>query len=215
MTSSVTSCSAWRLYVILDRAAAGQRDLVDLARAAIRGGADALQLRDKAASDAEVTALGVRLLEVTRPAGIPLIVNDRAVVASAIGAEGLHLGQDDLPIAEARRLVTSGTLIGKSTHSLEQALAAEREGADYLGYGPLFGTPTKPDYAPVGLGGIRDVIARTRIPVICIGGIDAATVQQVVEAGAGRIAVVRAVCASPDAEAASRTLKEALTGPLP
>jgi thiamine-phosphate pyrophosphorylase len=204
----VISCSRWRLYVIVDRSAVGDRDLADVAGAAVRGGADVIQLRDKVASARELMAAAERLLAVTRAAGIPLIVNDRADVARAVGADGVHLGQEDLPVAAARTLLGTDRLIGKSTHSLEQALAAAAEGADYLGVGPIFPTPTKAEYRSVGTPLIGDVARQVRIPWVCIGGIDGTNVGTVLEAGARCVAVVRAVCGAPDAEAAARSLKQ-------
>ena len=210
MSSNATACSRWRLYVIVDRATAKARDLAEVAEAAIRGGADVLQLRDKAASDETLARETERLLRLSRPAGVPLILNDRIEAARAAGADGVHLGQDDRPLAEARRLLGPRAILGKSTHSLEQALAAEAEGADYLGYGPIFPTPTKPDYRSVGLSLVSEVVARVRVPVVCIGGIDQATAPQVVAAGATCCAVVRAVCGAEDPEAAAHRLKRML-----
>ena len=210
MTSSEHSCSAWRLYVIVDRSAAGGRDLADIAAAAIRGGADVIQLRDKTASDRHVLEEARRLLPLTRAARVPLIVNDRVEIARAAGADGVHLGQDDLPVHDARRLLGPGRLIGQSTHSLDQALAAQAEGPDYLGVGPVFPTPTKPDYGSVGTALIGEVAARVRLPVVCIGGIDRGNLGEVLRAGAERIAVVRAVCAAADPEASARALKQLL-----
>ena len=211
MTSSEHSCFAWRLYVIIDRSAAGGRDLADIAAAAIRGGADVIQLRDKTASDRHVLDEARRLLPLTRAAGVPLILNDRVDLARAAGADGVHLGQDDLPVRDARNLLGPGRLIGKSTHRLDQALAAQAEGPDYLGLGPIFPTPTKPDYASVGTALIGEVAARVRVPVVCIGGIDRGNLEEVLRAGAERIAVVRAVCGASDPEAAARELKAILT----
>ncbi len=210
MRSNVTSCSAWRLYVILDRAAAQGRELTELAASAIRGGADVLQLRDKAASAASLTDEANRLLAVTRPAGIPLMINDRPDVARAVGAAGVHLGQDDAPIADARAIVGPHALIGKSTHTLQQALAAEAEGADYIGIGPIFSTPTKPDSPSVGLELITEVISQVHVPGVCIGGIALEHLDPVLEVGATCIAVVRAVCRAHDPEAAARALKSRL-----
>ena len=207
---NVTSFSHCRLYVIIDRAAAGDRDLVDVASAAIRGGADVLQLRDKTASPRKFLEEAECLLSVTRRAGIPLIINDRVDVAHAVGADGVHLGQEDLPLAAARRILGFERLIGQSTHSLEQACTAAAEGADYLGCGPIFPTPTKPGSGSVGTALIRPVIQAVRIPVVCIGGIDAGNIAQVLEAGADRVAIVRAVCAAEDPEAAARALKHQL-----
>ena len=202
--------SSWRLYVIVDRDAVGARDPAEVTAAAVRGGADAIQLRDKRSPDADVARAAQRLLAITRAAGVPLIINDRLEVACAVGADGLHLGQDDLPLAAARRRLGPGPLLGRSTHSLEQALAAQEQGADYLGVGPIFATPTKPDSPSVGVELIRGVAARVRAPLVCIGGIDRSTVASVLAAGARCVAVVRAVCAAQDPEAAARALKRQL-----
>ena len=210
MRLNVTPCSAWQLYVIVDRDASGGRDMAAIAAAAIRGGADVLQLREKRATNAQVRRDAERLLALTRAAGIPLIINDRIEVARETGADGVHLGQQDPPVAQARRLLGPDRLIGKSTHSLEQALAAEADGASYIGLGPVFPTPTKPEYGSIGPGLIPQVTARLGIPVVCIGAIGLDTLQPVLEAGAGCVAVVRAVCAAEDPEAAARALKGAM-----
>ena len=204
------SCSAWQLYVIVDRSAVGVRDLVEVAAAAIRGGADVIQLRDKTASAKQLTEVASRLLVLTRAARIPLIINDRVEVARAIGADGVHVGQEDMPIAEARAILGEGALIGKSTHSVDQAVAAEVEGANYIGLGPIFSTPTKPDYQPVGTEWIAQVLSHVRIPTVCIGGIDSQTLVPVLQAGARCVVVVRAVCGADDPETATRDLKDQL-----
>jgi thiamine-phosphate diphosphorylase len=196
--------------VILDRAAAAGRDLAVLAREAIRGGADVLQLRDKLATDDALLREAARIQAVAHPAGIPLIINDRIDVARRLGAAGVHLGQDDAPLVQARQALGTRAILGKSTHSAAQAVAAEQEGADYLGCGPLFGTPTKPSYKPVGLGLIGAMNRLVRVPVVCIGGIDQERLPRVLAAGATRVAVVRAVCAADDPAWAARALKEKL-----
>ena len=208
MTSNATRCLPWRLYAILDRAALADRDPVVVASAAIRGGADAIQWRDKQASSAQLIEDAARLLPLTQAAGIPLIINDRPDVAQTVGAHGVHLGQEDMPLKDARALLGPGRLIGKSTHSLDQALAAEAEGADYIGLGPIFPTPTKPNYGSVGLSLITEVVPKLHISAVCIGGIDATNVQRVFAAGARCIAVVRALCAAPHPEEATRLLKK-------
>ena len=208
MTSNATSCSAWRLYVIIDRAAIGARDLREMASGAIHGGADVIQLRDKAASTRTLLEEARALLPLTHAANIPLIINDRADVARAVGADGVHVGQDDLPVKEARDIVGPGHVIGKSTHSVEQARAAQEEGADYLGLGPIFPTPTKPDYRSVGVEMIRHVVPNVHVPIICIGGIERSNLRQVLEAGAVCVAVVRAVCRASNPEATTRALKD-------
>lgn len=196
--------------MIVDRAAAGARDLLTLADAAIQGGADVIQLRDKQSAPDLLLPLARQLRILTQQRDIPLIINDHAGVAANAGADGVHLGQDDASIAEARRILGAGRLVGKSTHSLEQAVAAEREGADYIGCGPVFATPTKPDYGSVGLELVRRVTERVRVPVVCIGGIDVERAGAVAAAGGRCVAVVRAVCAAPDPESACREIKQRL-----
>ena len=215
MTSSGTRFFAWRLYVIVDPAAAHGRRLDDLAAAAIRGGADAIQLRDKTATARQLLADAAALLAVTRPAKVPLIINDRADVAAGAGADGVHLGQDDLPVRQARRLLGPSAIIGLSTHSLEQARAALDEPVDYIGLGPIFPTPTKPGSSSIGVELIRPVVRAARCQVVCIGGVDAETVGRVIEAGGACVAVVRAVCAAADPEAAARALTSCLIQLIP
>jgi len=177
---------------------------------AIQGGADVLQLRDKTALAKPLAETATRLLKLTRAAKIPLLINDRADIAAAVGATGVHLGQNDLPVEAARELLGPHALIGRSTHSLEQAVAAERQGVDYLAVGPIFSTPTKPDYPAVGLALIPRVTARIRMPLVVIGGIDSRTLPSVLRAGTTCVAVVRAVCGAADPKGAARHLKQAL-----
>ena len=212
MMWNVTSCSAWRLYVILDRATLGVRDLREVAFGAIRGGADAIQLRDKSASPVTLLERARGLLPITQAGRVPLIINDHVEVALASGADGVHLGQDDLTINEARKRLGPDRLIGQSTHSLEQAIRADLDGADYLALGPIYPTPTKPDYESVGLELIWEVKKRVSIPIVCIGGIDHATLPEVIKSGATCVAVVRAVCAAADPASSSSALKSLLTG---
>lgn len=214
MNSSVTSCSGWQLYVIADRAAIGNSDLIQVVRGATRGGADAIQLRDKHGTDAEVADASRKLLPITRAAGIPLLINDRVEVALAVGADGVHLGQHDRPLAEARDLLGPGRILGKSTHSFAQATAAVAEGADYIAVGPIYSTPTKPTYPHVGVELIIRVAAHVRLPIVCIGGLDAENLQAAIAAGGRCVAVVRAVCAAADPEAATRALKQTLAHAL-
>ena len=196
----------WKLYVITPGLSAGLETAV---RDAVRGGADVIQLRDKKAPDEAVAEMARKLLAITRPAGVPLIINDRPRVAAMADADGVHLGQDDGLLTEARRIVGEGAIIGRSTHSAEQAKAAEAEGFDYIGVGPVFATPTKPGYPPVGLELVRYAASSIGIPFVAIGGIDASNARTVRNAGARTIAVVRAVLGSPDPRgAASKLLKE-------
>lgn len=192
--------------MITDRLAAGTRSLEEVVRQALEGGADAIQLRDKKAQDRELVGMAKRLLVVTRPKGALLIVNDRIHAAKEAGADGVHLGQTDGTLAAARVLLGEEAIIGRSTHSLEQALEAEKEGFDYIGLGPVFPTPTKPACEPIGLETVRLVSRSVRIPFVAIGGIDRTNVRQVYEAGAKAVAVVRAVMGAEDPAQAAREL---------
>lgn len=207
--------SSWRLYVIVDRAASGNRNLGEIAAAAIRGGADVLQLRDKSASAKSLLETATLLRSVAQTGNVPFIVNDRIDVAMAVGADGVHLGQDDLPLEKARTIAGSSLLIGVSTHSIDQAMAAQEQGADYIGIGPVFPTPTKPDYESVGTLLVEAAAHRVRIPFVCIGGIDLGNVQQVMRAGGWCVAVVRAVCAAEPPDIATRDLKQAIAQFVP
>ena len=184
-----------------------KRPLAEKVREAILGGADAVQLRDKTASDEELIRQAKELLLLTRSAGIPLIVNDRIRVAKKAGADGVHLGQDDASIKEARTVLGKKAIIGRSTHTPEQALRAQREGFDYIGVGPVFATPTKPSYEPVGLEFVRFAAKNIRIPFVAIGGIDEKNVFQVKSAGAKVVAVVRAVMASEDPQKSTKSIR--------
>lgn len=192
--------------MITDPSAEAARPLSETVRQAIQGGASVIQLRDKSAPNARQVELVKELLKVTRPAGVPLIVNDRVAVALIAGADGVHLGQDDGPLSAAREVLGPDALIGRSTHSPEQAKAAEAEGADYIGVGPVFGTPTKPAYTPVGLDLVRFAAGNIQIPFVAIGGIDASNVAAVRAAGARAVAVVRAVMAASDPRSAAAQL---------
>ncbi|MDD5084992.1 MAG: thiamine phosphate synthase [Candidatus Omnitrophica bacterium] len=197
-----------RLYAITD-IREGDKGLVKQVEGAFRGGVDILQLRSKHLSDRKLIQLGRKLKRIAHKHGGLLIVNDRCDLALLIGADGVHLGQDDLTVREARRILRDKTiLIGRSTHSLREALCAEKDGADYIGTGPIFGTPTKPDYKPVGLGLIGKVKRAVRIPFFAIGGVDETTINKVLKAGASRVAVVRAIFGKPSAERAAQGLKK-------
>jgi thiamine-phosphate pyrophosphorylase len=212
MRSKRKPCQDWKLYVITDADAVRGRALSDIVRAAIEGGADVVQLRDKKAPDAELIRAAECLLRVTRPMGIPLIINDRVNVAKASGADGVHLGQGDGSLREARTALGEDAIIGRSTHSREQALSAEAEGFDYIGVGPVFQTPTKPLVEPVGLELVRFAAENLRIPFVAIGGIDASNVEKVRQSGARAAAVVRAVMGAADPKRAAEALLLSLQG---
>lgn len=193
-----------RLYVVTSAAHAPLVE--EVVRAACDGGVAVVQLRRKGDEGLEAFRLAERCRAITADAGVLFVVNDRLDVAMAVDADGVHLGQSDLPLAVARRL-WPGRLCGRSTHSLAQALAAVEEGADYIGVGPVFATPTKPGRPAVGLSLLGEVAtASLGIPWFAIGGIDAANLPDVLRAGAQRVAVVRAVCDAADVAAAARAL---------
>jgi len=197
-----------KLYALLgSRMCKGS--LRETARAAIAGGAGVIQLRDKPVPDDELLALAAELRDLTDETGRILIINDRPDIAAIVGADGVHLGQHDLPIAEARRLLRPGAIIGRSTHSLAQAQAAVAEGADYIAVGPLFDTDTKDAGPAVGLDLLRQVREQVSLPIVAIGGITPENVESVVEAGANLVAVCGAITYADDPRAAAQALCEA------
>lgn len=200
-----------RLYVVLGAASTGGRPAEDIAREAVLGGADIVQLRIKGASSAELTRRAKSVGKTVRDLGALFIVNDDPAAAMESGADGVHVGQDDLGVAETRRRVGPDLLIGKSTHSPEQARFAANEDVDYLGFGPMFSTPTKPDYRAIGPDCIRVILGDVRKPFFTIGGIDLGNVSQILDRGAERVAVVRAVQDAGDVRAAAAAFKKILS----
>jgi thiamine-phosphate pyrophosphorylase len=182
-----------RLYGIIDLGYVERGGAARIVEQMIEGGVDLIQLRGKNKSIGELVDLAAELHELVAKSSIPLIVNDHAEIAARVSVEGAHVGQDDDPIEIARQKAARDILIGKSTHSLGQARAAHREGADYIGFGPIFATPTKPDYAPIGLENIRRVHAEVNLPIFCIGGINIDNLQSVIDAGAKRVVMVSAL----------------------
>jgi len=183
-----------RLYGIIDLGYIPQgRDCNRVAEQMITGGVDLIQLRGKGKSIDELVDLASEIHEITAPSDTPLIINDHAEIAARVSVEGVHVGQDDDSIHVARQKAGRDLIVGKSTHSLAQANAAQAEGADYVGFGPIFATPTKPDYEPIGLDGIRHANLNVGIPIFCIGGINIDNLQRVIEAGAKRVVMVSAL----------------------
>lgn len=197
------------LYAIIDPEVCA--DPLAIAAAALRGGCAALQLRAKRLDEASFLTLGRALVRACRTAGVPFFVNDRFELATGLGADGVHVGQTDAPIETVRERVGPHVSISVSTHSLEQALEAERRGASLLGFGPVFTTSTKLNPDPViGVSGLREVCARVRIPVIAIGGITQDNVADVARAGAPLAAVIAALARAEDPEQAARALHRAM-----
>ena len=198
----------YSLYLVTDRALARGRPLADVVRAAVAGGVTCVQLREKEASAREFAAAARELVALLRPLGVPLIVNDRIDVALAAGADGVHVGQQDLSVADARRLGPPGWIVGVSAESVADAARAERDGADYVGASPVFATPTKADHAlPLGLAGLRALRAATKLPLVAIGGLHAGNARETIRAGADGLAVVSAIVAADDPRAAAAELR--------
>jgi len=204
-----------RLYGFIDPTYLGKRDATDVACAMIEGGVDMIQVRAKELTHPQRVKLSLIVVGVASQHNVPVIINDDIDAAFEAGADGVHLGQEDwaaIPRATRVKRLASMRIVGISTHSLEQALAAERDGADYIGVGPIFATATKPGVKPVGVGLIQQVRERVATPFFAIGGITQENVAQVLEAGAMRIAVVSAILSAPDVAAAARAFKARLTG---
>jgi thiamine-phosphate pyrophosphorylase len=195
------------LYLVTDRRMIGGRPLAEVVEAAVRGGVTCVQLREKTCGTREFMEQADILLPVLRRRNVPLIINDRIDVALAVGADGVHLGQKDMPLAYARRIFGSDRIIGVSAESLEDALAAEEGGADYLGVSPIFATPTKTDTAPaLGMEGLRRIRAAVKLPLVGIGGLNRDNAAEVIRNGADGVAVVSAIMAAADPETAARAL---------
>ncbi len=202
------------LYVITDCVLRPDRSHVDVAKAALAGGARIVQLRDKTSPLSRVLEEGREIRRLTREAGALFIVNDRVDVAMALDADGVHLGPDDFPPAEARRLLGAERIVGVSVNSVEEAEAALRDGASYLGVGAIFGTTTKADAgAPIGLERLKEIKRATPLPVVAIGGIALNNIRSVAEAGADAAAVVSAVVCAEDMVAATRALVKRFARP--
>ena len=199
------------LYLVTDRILSRGRSTCEVVREAIAGGVTCVQLREKACPTREFIAEARLLVELLRGTGIPLIINDRLDVALAVGAEGLHLGQKDMAIADARRIAGPDLVIGVSAESLADARRAEAEGADYIGISPVFATATKKDAAtPLGLEGVRQIRNTVRLPLVGIGGISGENAAAVIAAGVDGVAVVSAIVAAPCPRSAAAALKEQL-----
>jgi len=201
------------LYLVTDRSCEAR--LPEVVHAAVRGGVSLVQLRDPQAKTGALIAQARALRALLAPLHIPLIINDRVDVALAAGADGVHVGQSDMRPEDARALLGPGRLIGLSVSTRQQLSAADLRAVDYLGVGPVYDTPTKPDADPaIGCAGLRELAATCQLPAVAIGGIHAGNAAQVIEAGVQGVAVVSAICAASDPERAARDLASIVRGAL-
>jgi thiamine-phosphate pyrophosphorylase len=197
----------YSLYLVTDRGLSRGRPTAQIVAAAVAGGVTCVQLREKSCSTREFIAEALALQGFLKSHGVPLIINDRVDIALAVGADGVHLGQSDMPLSTARAILGESKVIGISAESLRDAVAAENAGADYLGLSPIFATPTKTDAAaPLGLEGLRAIRREVRLPLVAIGGLNAGNAAAVIAGGADGLAVVSAIVAAADPEFAAREL---------
>ena len=196
-----------RLYLVTDPELCSQHGLLETVRDAVRGGVTAVQLRDKTATTSALVKMGRDIATGLADTGVPLIVNDNVEAAIAIGADGLHLGQGDMKVDEARRLIGPDMLLGLSCETVEDARMTDPAIVNYIGVSPVFATPTKTDHSlAVGIEGLRAIAAATPVPKVAIGGLKSHHFEAIFENGADGVAVVSAICGQPDAEAAASAL---------
>jgi thiamine-phosphate pyrophosphorylase len=213
MVNRASLAKTLRLYLVTDQgsigAGPGQPTLTDVVAAAVQGGVSCVQLREKQLNTRDFLAQAMALKALLSPLNIALVINDRIDIALACGAHGVHLGQSDMPIAEARRLLPPEVFIGWSVETLDDVRRSDQLPVDYLGVSPIFTTPTKTDTStPWGLEGLQSVRRATALPLVAIGGIHAGNARDVLRAGADGLAVVSAVCAATDPRAAAQTMRD-------
>ena len=197
------------LHLVTDRSLSLGRDLLDIVRAAVQGGVSVVQLREKTCATREFIELGRAVSALLQSTSVPLLINDRVDVALAVGADGVHIGQSDMPYAEARRLLGPDAIIGLSVESQDHALAAEALDVDYLGLSPVFTTPTKQELQEqLGLEGVAGIRRLSRHRLVAIGGIHDENIAAVLQSGADGVAVVSAICSAPDPVQATRQLQQ-------
>ncbi|WP_094606407.1 Thiamine-phosphate synthase [Sporomusa silvacetica DSM 10669] len=195
--------SNYSLYLVTDRGLLGDKDLAKTVEQAIQGGVTVVQVREKNLSSLEFYQVALVIKGVTEKYGVPLIVNDRADIALAVDAAGLHIGQEDLPVVVARKLLGPDKIIGVSAATLAEALLAQDQGADYLGIGAVFPTNTKDDADSVSLAELEAIKAKVKIPIVAIGGINGSNIRDVMNTGVDGVAVVSAIVAAADPKAAT------------
>jgi len=190
--------SECRLYGIVDLGYVARERIWEMTALMLKGGVDIVQLRAKNSTEADIEEMAAELLPLTKAEGAPFIINDFPEIALRVGADGVHVGQDDRSVWDARNVLGPDKIVGKSTHSLDQARAAAKEPVDYIGFGPLFATPTKPEYVPIGLEDIATVHRDVSLPIFCIGGIKWENAWRVLEAGASRLVIVSGILTAGD-----------------
>ena len=201
-----------KLYLVTDRDLSLGRSLEEVVSEAVAGGVTIVQLREKDASTGEFIELAFRLKEILKPYNVPLIINDRVDVALAVDAEGLHIGQSDMPYEIARKLLGPDKIIGLSVENMDDLLEANKLDVDYVGISPVYGTPTKTDTAePFGLEGLRRAVQLSVHPTVAIGGMNASTIADVMEAGTDGVAVVSAICSAKSPRLAAKELNEIIS----
>jgi thiamine-phosphate pyrophosphorylase len=202
------------LYGIVDLGYVNPDKVAAVTARLLQGGLDLLQLRAKGSPKTEVVTCAEVMLPLTKAAGVPLILNDYPDLLREVDADGCHVGQEDFGIAEARGLAGRNCIVGKSTHTLAQAQTAEREGADYIGFGPLFATETKPTAKAVGLAELQLLHERVKLPIYCIGGVKLENLAEVVSAGAERVCIVSDLLLATDVANRTKQVKSALSALL-
>jgi thiamine-phosphate pyrophosphorylase len=202
------SLSRCRLYGILDLGYVDPSNAIRMTRLLLEGGVGMVQLRAKSQDRGTIRAIARQAAPLCREAGVPFLLNDHPELVAETGADGVHVGQDDLAIADVRAIVGPDAIIGLSTHSLAQAM--DSQGADYIGFGPLFATPTKPDYEPVGLRDVGELHRRVSVPIFCIGGIKLENLGEVLAAGGQRAVIVSGILQSIDPAAYCRACTQVL-----
>jgi thiamine-phosphate pyrophosphorylase len=201
----------YSLYLVTDRGLAKGRSTLDIVRAAVRGGVTCVQLREKECSAREFIEEALAVRDFLKERGVPLIINDRVDVALAVGADGVHLGQTDMPLKTAQKILGDSMIIGISAESLEDAVEAEKGGADYLGVSPIHATPTKTDTAPpLGLEGLRAIRRAVKLPLVGIGGLNRENAADVIRSGGDGVAVVSAIVSAGDPAGAARNLRRVI-----
>jgi thiamine-phosphate pyrophosphorylase len=199
----------YSLYLVTDRGLARGRSTLDIVKAAVSGGVTCVQLREKDCSTLEFIEQALAIKNFLQAREVPLIINDRLDVALAVAADGVHLGQSDMPLEMAQKIAGPSMLVGISAESVQDAVAAEEGGADYLGVSPIYATPTKTDTAPpLELEGLREIRKRVKIPLVAIGGLNKSNTAEVIRNGADGVAVVSAIIAADDPETAAMNLKQ-------